>query len=76
MHCRPAFWHLHTLSDGPVVEKVECRVQLKHHSTGLHTCLIDGRLTVELIPNLFVGFSPFRFPLLMNKPLSGNPAHC
>ena len=61
MHCRPALRNLHAQADGPVAEQVECQVQLQHCSTSLWTCLLDGRLTVEYIPNPPVGVSPFRF---------------
>ena len=61
VHCRPALRHLHALTDGPVVKKFECQEQLQHHLTGLRTCLLDRRLTVEPIPNPSVGVSPFLF---------------
>ena len=61
MYCRPAFQHLHSLANGPLVEQVECRVQLQHRSTVSQTRLLDGGLTVEHIPNSSVRVSSFRF---------------
>ena len=61
VHCRPALRNSHTRADGPVVEQVECRVQLQHHLTGLRTCLLDGRLTIEPIPTPLVGVYAFLF---------------
>ena len=50
MHCLPEFLHSQTLADGPVVEQVECRVQLQHHLTVSQARWL-GQLTVETIPN-------------------------
>ena len=61
VHCWPALRHSHALADGPVVEQVECRVQLQHLLNSSHTRLLVGRLTVEPIPNPSVGVSPFLF---------------
>ena len=44
----------------PVVEQVECRVQLQHRLTSSRTRLL-GRLTVELVTNSSVGVSPLLF---------------
>ena len=50
VQCRPALRHSHALAYGPVVEQVECRVQLQHGSTISRARRLD-RLTVELVPN-------------------------
>ena len=62
MHCRPALRYLHAQADGPVLEHVECHVQLQHHLIGLQTHLLDGQLTIEYIPNLPIGVSPLHSP--------------
>ena len=60
MHCLPAFLHLQALADWPVVEQVECRVQLQHRLT-ISWARWLGQLTVETIPKPPVGVSPFCF---------------
>ena len=50
VHCHPVFLHLHALADGPVVDQVECRVQLQHRSNISRARLL-GRLNVETVPN-------------------------
>ena len=64
VHWRPAFWYLHTLEYGPVVEQFKCQGQLQHGSTNLRTCLTNGQLTVEPIPtppkDFFPPFLPFQ----------------
>ena len=60
MHCLPVFWHLHARADGPVVEQVECRVQLQHRSTISRDRWLGG-LTLELVTNPPVGVSPLLF---------------
>ena len=60
MHCRPALRDLHARAEGPVVEQVECRVQLQHRSTISWARQLE-RLTVELVPNSPVGVSPLLF---------------
>ena len=60
VHCLPAFRHSHARADGPVVEQVECRVQLQHRSTISQDRQLE-RLTVELVPISPVGVSPFLF---------------
>ena len=61
VHCRPALQHSHALGGRPIVEQVECQVQLQHRSTGSRNRLIDGQLTVEPISTPPIGVSPFRF---------------
>ena len=61
VHCRPELRHSHAQEDGPVVEQVEFRVQLQHHSTSSRAHLLVVRLYVEPIPNPSVGVSPLLF---------------
>ena len=60
MHCWPALRHSHACADRPVVEQVECQVQLQHRSTICRARLLE-QLTVEPVPNSPVGISPFLF---------------
>ena len=50
VHCLPALRHSHACTDGPVVDQVECRVQLHHHWTISRDRWL-GRLAVELVIN-------------------------
>ena len=68
MHCLPTFLHSHASADGPMVEQVECQVQLQHCSTVSR----DHRLrllTIETLPNPRRSFSLF-FALPMAQPPS------
>ena len=58
MHCLPAILHSHAPADGPMVEQVECQVQLKHCSTISQDHRL-GLLTVETLPNPRRSFSLF-----------------
>ena len=60
MHCRSALRHLHARADGPMVEQVECQVQLQHRSTISRAHLLE-RIIVEPVPKSPVGVSPFLF---------------
>ena len=44
-----------------MVEQVDCQVQLQHRSAGSFIRLLFGRLTVEPIPNPYLGVSSFLF---------------
>ena len=61
VNCQLVLRNSHDCTDEPALEQVKCRVQLQDLSTGLRNCLIDGRLTIEHIPNPSVGVSPFLF---------------
>ena len=60
MHFQPALRHSHARADGPMVEQVECWVQLQHHSTISWARLLE-LLTIKPVPNSPVGVSSFLF---------------